>query len=126
MRRVLIVDDDCEMCEELSVVLCDEGFTTETATDGGQALALVGLKTYDLVLLDLKLPTVEGLEILRRAKGALLAPKVIIVTGSSLALTEESDAELDMASKIEIRRLADGIVTKPFSIDELLDKIGPI
>ncbi len=126
MRRVLIVDDDREMCDELSDVLCGEGFDVETANDGAQALGLVGRRMYDLVLLDLKLPSVEGLEILKRAKGALLAPRVVIVTGSSLALTEESDAELDMDSKLEIRRLADGIVTKPFSIDELLDKIGPV
>lgn len=126
MRRVLIVDDDEEMCEELSDILGREGYEIETATDGGKALVLVERKAYDLVLLDLKLPSVEGLEILRRAKRILLAPKVIIVTGSSLVLTEESDAELDIDSKLEIRRLADGIVTKPFSIDELLDKIGPV
>ncbi len=126
MRRVLIVDDDKEMCEELSDILGHIGYETETATDGGKALSLVERNAYDLVLLDLKLPSVGGLEILRRAKRILLAPKVVIVTGSSLVLTEESDAELDMDSKLEIRRLADGIVTKPFSIDELLEKIGPL
>jgi len=77
--RLLVVDDEAGIRESLGKILRYEGFTVETAPDGPTALALAGRQAFDLVFLDIKMPGMDGLEVLTRlAEGGLTLPVVII------------------------------------------------
>ncbi|RMF89691.1 MAG: diguanylate cyclase [Nitrospinota bacterium] len=79
--RILVVDDEQELCEVLREILSQEGYVVETAADGEETLALMQQRAYDLVLSDLQMPKMDGLELLRRIKEFPSPPDVIIITG---------------------------------------------
>ena len=110
MTKVLIVDDDATGVETLSNVLQIKGYQVEAAYGGMEALRKVGRTSFDFVLLDLKLPDINGLETFRRIKKLKDQVKVIIMTAYSLPhLIQEAREEGVLA-----------ILTKPLNIDELL------
>lgn len=88
--EVLIVDDDLATREGLRGLLSNAGFTVETAADGDQAIEQIGRHDFGVVLLDIRLPGVGGLEILARCTGKPTPPKVIVMTGVDI-----SDSALD-------------------------------
>src|SRR5258708_8072222 len=65
-RRILVVDDEQDICQSLSGVLEDEGYTVETAEDGEACLATLPGGGFELVLLDIWLPGIDGMEVLAR------------------------------------------------------------
>lgn len=82
LKRVVVVDDDDDLRELLSLIVTREGFQAEPAWDGRQAIELIEARPPDLVILDLMLPRYGGYEILKRLqKGPLRALPVIVVTG---------------------------------------------
>jgi DNA-binding response OmpR family regulator len=88
--RILIVDDEADTCENLSDILTDAGFRVDTAQDGFAALALVRQNHYDIALLDLKMPGMDGLELYRRIREISAGTVAIVVTaytGSDTAQT---------------------------------------
>ena len=111
----------CGCCDEpmvrevLALYLAREGFDVETADDGEQALERFGALTPDLVLLDLMLPLIDGLEVFRRMRASAEVP-VIMLT----ARGEETDriAGLDLG--------ADDYVTKPFSPREVVSRVRAV
>ncbi|WP_232677088.1 response regulator [Nocardioides sp. R-C-SC26] len=112
MTFVLVVDDDPAMRRTLSINLRTRDYDVETAADGRSALQIVEERMPDVVLLDLGLPDLDGVSVLRRLRGSSDVP-VIVVS----ARTEPDD-------KVEALDLgADDFVTKPFSIEELLARI---
>jgi len=113
--RVLVVDDEPMVREVLALYLAREGFDVETADDGEQALERFGALTPDLVLLDLMLPLIDGLEVFRRMRASAEVP-VIMLT----ARGEETDriAGLDLG--------ADDYVTKPFSPREVVSRVRAV
>jgi two-component system KDP operon response regulator KdpE len=108
--RVLVVDDEKSLRDFVRRNLEVRGYRVETAANGLEALALINTKPFDLVILDLMMPHMDGLEATRRIRQASIVP-IIILT----ALGEESD-------KITAFELgADDYLTKPFGVGELLD-----
>jgi len=110
MSEILVVDDDRELRDNLREVLSAEGFDVVVAGNGDEALEMVKTRAFDLVLLDLVMPGLSGLEtllLLRRQQPQL---KVVMVTAFS---TIENAVEA-------MRRGADDYLTKPFKISDLL------
>ncbi|WIG61106.1 MAG: Phosphate regulon transcriptional regulatory protein PhoB (SphR) [Ktedonobacterales bacterium] len=114
-RRVLVVDDEANIREVLGQYLELEGFTVMLAADGIEALRLAQSAPPDLVILDLMLPGIDGLEVCRRLRATSAAP-VLMLTARS----DESD-------KIEgFRAGTDDYVTKPFSPREVMLRVQAI
>jgi len=78
--KVLIVDDDLEMCALLSDVLKKEGFTVVSTGDSLEAAKLIKREEFDLVISDLKMKGLEGLDLLEEAKKMLPLTPVVIIT----------------------------------------------
>jgi DNA-binding response OmpR family regulator len=108
--RVLIVEDEPAIRNGLIELFRSQGYALETAEDGHAALARLASATYDLVLLDIMLPGVDGLGVLRqtRARGNLVPVLILTARG----------AEADVVAGLDAG--ADDYVTKPFGIRELL------
>ncbi len=116
--RILIVEDDASLAEVLDYNLHQEGYETQIARDGQQGLREIRLRCPDLVVLDLMLPMIEGLEVCRllRADPATQGLLVLMLT----ARAEESDELVGFSVG------ADDYVTKPFSVKVLLQRINAL
>jgi len=113
--RVLIIDDDMELCRLLSERLQPEGFAIETIQDGQIGLKRAALGQHDLVILDLMLPGMSGLDVLRNLRSHSSAPVLI--------LTARGD-DVDRILGLEIG--ADDYLPKPFNPRELVARIRAI
>lgn len=112
MSVVLVVDDDAAIRRTLQINLKARQYTVEVAGDGRSALQSLAERTPDVVLLDLGLPDLDGVEVLRRIRSTSQVP-VIVVS----ARTEPDD-------KVEaLDEGADDFITKPFSVEELMARI---
>lgn len=80
MSRILVVDDDKTTRHVLSSVLTNAGFTTAVAKDGVEALKALGSETYDLLLLDVWMPRMNGLELLASLRSRRRKPRVVVMT----------------------------------------------
>jgi two-component system response regulator AdeR len=115
MARVLVVEDDRDIAESLELFLRHDGHHTERAHDGRRALELVHAAQPDLVLLDLGLPELDGLEVLKAIRARSDLP-VIVVT----ARREEVDELIGLGLG------ADDYVTKPFAPRTLLARVKAV
>ena len=111
--KVLIVEDDQKILRFLELELQHEGYDTDVAADGREGMGKVNAKKYDVVLLDLMLPKLSGIEVCRRMRNAENHTPVIMLT----AKDDVSDKVMGLDSG------ADDYVTKPFAIEELLARI---
>lgn len=123
-KNILLVDDDEELCEEIAGILTEEGYSVTTAFEGVQGKKLIEHNRYDLVLLDIKMPGINGLEILKYAKDTKVPAKFIIITGGidtdiGSPAIKISGLEHDQ----EIAKRAEAIIAKPFDVVVLLEKI---
>jgi DNA-binding response OmpR family regulator len=107
--RILIVDDEDELVSALEERLCLRGFEAKGVTTGEEALAYLAEKQCDVVLLDVKMPGLGGLEVIKRIKEKTSSPQVILLTGHSSV----QDAERGMGLG------AFDYLMKPIQIDEL-------
>lgn len=87
--RILVVDDDPDICDNLRDILCDLGYQVDTAHDGRSALELVGRRPYDIALLDLKMPGMDGLTLYREIKKQRAGTVSLLVTAFAGAATAE-------------------------------------
>jgi DNA-binding NtrC family response regulator len=111
---VLAVDDDTSLLKALAGILEQEGYEVEKATDGVAAINAVQSQPFDIVLLDLKMPRVDGMEVLRFIKGHYLDTEVIMLTGAS-----------DIKTAVEcLQAGAFHYITKPYAIEEVLSVIS--
>ena len=109
MNKILVIDDEEHMCWALEKGLRQEGYQVITATRGKQGLELIRNETPSLVILDLKMPEMDGLEVLVKAKDLMPYLPVIMIT---------AHGTIDTA--IEAMKLgATDYITKPFDLDEL-------
>ncbi|HGS4902069.1 response regulator transcription factor [Vibrio parahaemolyticus] len=115
MSRVLIVDDDVPLCELLEVVLQDEGYTVSSVHCGESALQYMEKAPVDLVLLDVMLPNLNGMQVARRICQRFATP-ILMLT----ALNDENSM-LD-----GYQAGADQYIGKPFNVAELLMRIKAI
>ena len=113
MSRILIVEDEARIASFLEKGLRANGFATEIAADGEEALTRVRIGSYDLVILDLGLPGRDGLEVLRDLRERHAGLPVVILTAR--------DSVRDTVSGLEGG--ADDYMTKPFRFEELLARV---
>jgi two-component system, OmpR family, response regulator RegX3 len=113
--RILLVDDEPAIVDAVAYALQGEGYEVDSCGDGEQALAAALEGTFDLVVLDLMLPTLSGTEVCRRLRDASDVP-ILMLTAK--------DAEVDRVLGLEAG--ADDYVTKPFSIAELVSRVRAI
>ncbi|SCG57659.1 two-component system, OmpR family, response regulator RegX3 [Micromonospora echinaurantiaca] len=112
MPHVLIVEDDKPFAETLTLMLCGEGFAVTGAMSGTSALEQFDRRAIDIVLLEVAIPEVSGVEICRRLRQHSSVP-IIMVT--------DRDDEIDKVVGLEVG--ADDYVTKPFSARELIARM---
>lgn len=112
-KKILVVDDEDALRTVLSSELAGEGYDVETASDGDEAITVVQAKPFDLVLLDIKMPKVDGFEVLKFLKSKYPNIKVIMLTGFA-----------DLKNAIESKKLgAEDFVSKPYDLVDLLTTI---
>lgn len=112
MERILIVEDEEAIARFLELELQHEGYAVGKATDGRTGLEMALSAQYDLVLLDIMLPELSGMEVIRRIRKESQLP-VIMLTARDTVM--DKVAGLDMG--------ADDYITKPFAIEELLARL---
>lgn len=115
LDTILVVDDDLDLLEMTSSALRQAGFATVTASDGAKALVHWQSDNPDLVVLDVRLPKVNGLEVCRRIHQESTTPIIMLTS----ALGEEEATQ-------SFRRGADDYLTKPFSVRELVARIQAV
>jgi DNA-binding response OmpR family regulator len=115
MQKVLIVEDEKNMARFLELELEHEGFVTATAPDGREGLRLALEKEWDIILLDIMLPGLSGVEVCRRLRNTKATP-VIMLTAR--------DSVIDRVSGLDSG--ADDYIAKPFAIEELLARMRAI
>ena len=110
---VLIVDDNVDLCTTLSFILKDIGYVTFTANDGHRAIAHVTERAFDMILMDIKMPTMNGVETLRRIRMIRSDAAVVMMT----AYTRD-----DLVQEA-LKEGAIDVVYKPFDVDKMLSLI---
>jgi len=107
--RVLVVDDEPEICHLIEQILKQEGYQVDVSFSGIEALQMIRSFNYHLLLTDLEMPEVDGLELTRKAKKQNPEIRVIMVTGNTT---------VDIAIRSSRHRI-DGYIRKPFKVSEL-------
>jgi len=113
LSRILIAEDEARIASFVEKGLRANGFATEIAADGETAYALARTGRFDLLILDLGLPGLDGFDVLRRLREAGLGVPVVILTAR--------DSVRDTVAGLE--RGADDYITKPFRFEELLARV---
>jgi DNA-binding response OmpR family regulator len=116
MRKVLVVEDNPDIAKLVSLHLKDLDCEVALAADGLRGLEQARARRYDLIILDLMLPGLDGLELCRRLRGETDYTPILMLTAKS--------SEVDRVVGLEIG--ADDYLTKPFSISELLARVKAI
>jgi DNA-binding NtrC family response regulator len=112
-RSILVVDDEEALRTVLSSELSGEGYQVDSASDGDEAISTIQSKKFDLVLLDIKMPKVDGFEVLKFIKKNSPEMKVIMLT-----------AFADLKNAIESKKLgAEDFISKPYDLVDLLTTI---
>jgi DNA-binding response OmpR family regulator len=112
-RRILVVEDDRDIAQLVELHLRDLGAGVTLADDGAAALELAQREPFDLLILDITLPSVDGLEICRRIRASERYTPILMLTARS--------SEVDRIIGLELG--ADDYLTKPFSIRELIARV---
>ena len=112
MSRILVVDDEPQLLRALGTNLKARGYDVDLAPTGEAALTLAARKHPDVVILDLGLPGIDGVEVIRGLRGWTCVPVIVL----SVRETERAKVEALDAG-------ADDYVTKPFGMDELLARL---
>jgi two-component system cell cycle response regulator CtrA len=111
--RVLLIEDDAAMARTIELILAPEGFVLDVTEEGEDGLELAKLYDYELILLDLSLPDMTGLELLRRLRRAKIETPLVVVSGAS-----------DSATKVNcLNAGADDFIVKPFEKLEFVARL---
>lgn len=111
--RVLVIDDEGVICEACRLVLSEKGYGVDHCLTGRAGLLAAERGIYDVILLDMKLPDIDGTEVLKAVCGKTPAPPVIVMTGYST-----------MSNAVDAMKLgAADYLSKPFTDDELIEAI---
>jgi two-component system response regulator RegX3 len=113
--RILVADDEPDILAPLSYALRSDGFEVDTASDGEEALTAARGGDYDLLVLDVMMPKLQGTEVCRLVRSESIVP-IIMLTAR--------DAEIDRVLGLELG--ADDYITKPFSTRELASRIRAV
>lgn len=116
MSKILIIEDDRDIADLISIHMNDNGHEAEMVHDGKEGLVKALEDIHDLIILDLKLPGMDGLEVCRRLRLERIDTPIIMLTSKS--------EEIDKVLGLEIG--ADDYMTKPFSIRELVVRVKTV
>ena len=114
-KSILVIDDDAELCAEIADILGDEGYSVRTVCDGRQGRSAVESQAWDVVILDYRMPGLNGLDILRFMKEHNLRYKVILTTGRPFI--EQVLEDEGLSTRVAC------LFDKPFSVDALIREI---
>lgn len=111
--RILVVEDEIKLANSLKKVLLSERYVVDVCYDGQEGYEQAGAEEYDLVILDLNLPSMDGLEICKRLRDEEMATPILMLTARDTV--KDKIAGLDYG--------ADDYLIKPFEVDELMARI---
>jgi DNA-binding NtrC family response regulator len=111
--RIIIIDDDKSIRQVLKTILEQEGYTVDTADTGKQAILKTNEKAYNLALIDMRLPDIDGIDLILKIKDTTPRMRKIIVTGYP---TIQNAMEA-------VNRQADAFILKPFDVERVLQTI---
>lgn len=111
--RILVVEDEPSLLKSITRRLCEEGYSVDAAEDGEEGQDFIEATEYDCIILDIMLPVIDGLALLRWLRNEHIKTPVLILTAR--------DAIEDRVKGLDLG--ADDYLTKPFSFDELLARI---
>ena len=111
--RIIIIDDDESIRKILSTILQEEGYTVDTADTGKEGIRKTNENCYNLALIDMKLPDIEGIDLLLKIKDTTPRMRKIIITGFP---TIQNAME-------SVNRRADAFILKPFEVEKVLQTI---
>jgi DNA-binding NtrC family response regulator len=112
--RVLVIDDDQIVLDSISQILTDENYDVDVTLKGGEGLERAIREDYDLVLTDIRMPDMGGIQVLRDIRHKRPALPVVMITGYATAPSAEMAMKLGAADFIE----------KPFEPEELLETVA--
>lgn len=112
MNRILLVEDDATISDMVRNYLVNDGFQVKVAYDGFDAINLFNYEDFDLILLDLMIPKIDGMEVMKKVRQKALIPILIV---------SAKDSDLDKAMALGLG--ADDYIQKPFSLIELSARI---
>ncbi len=112
-KKILIIEDEEDLVKGLKLNLADEGYEVDWASDGEEGLRKAMQETPDLIILDIMLPEMDGLEVCRELRQKNIGIPIIMLTAKG--------EEIDKVVGLEIG--ADDYITKPFSVRELLARL---
>lgn len=115
IRSILLIDDDVELCSLLAALFSANGFSVDIANDGGSGLAKALGASYDVILLDMMLPVLDGLQVLEHLRRRSSTPLIMLTARTG---------RQDRIGGLELG--ADYYVSKPFDPDELLATVGAV
>lgn len=113
--EILVIDDDAELCELLSELLGEEGYTVESAGDGKRGLARAEEKAFSLIVLDVMLPGLNGFEVLQRLRKTSRTPVIMLTARGE-----------DVDRIVGLEMGADDYLPKPFNPRELVARVRAI
>jgi CheY-like chemotaxis protein len=108
MKKILLVDDENSIREVFAEVLREEGYDVSAVENGVQGLEALGKNTFDLILVDKKMPGIDGLDFIRQVRERKLPTKIVLISGS---ISEHPMREVD------------AYLSKPCEIDQLLETV---
>jgi DNA-binding NtrC family response regulator len=112
-KNILVIDDEEIVRKSCMRTLVPEGFKVDVARDGLEGLRMLNAKNYDLILIDLKMPNMDGMEVLENMQTMSPGSKVIIITGYSAVETAVKAIKMGAFNYLE----------KPFTPDSLLEAV---
>ncbi|MBL4891632.1 MAG: response regulator transcription factor [Rhizobiaceae bacterium] len=115
MPTIALVDDDRNILTSVSIALESEGYRVETYTDGASALDGLSIRRPDLAIFDIKMPRMDGMELLRRLRQSSDLPVIFLTS---------KDDEIDQLFGLKMG--ADGFITKPFSQRLLVERVKAV
>jgi DNA-binding NtrC family response regulator len=111
--EILVAEDDTDIRELLSRLLAGAGAKVTTAADGAEAIQMASLGVYDLLVTDLRMPEMDGMELIRAVRRAAPRTRIVMITAYG-----------DVNDFIDAMQMgADAFVRKPFTVDRILDVI---
>ena len=111
--KLLLVEDNEQLNNALSTILKRNSYVVDSVFDGEEAMTLIEDYTYDVIILDIMIPKINGLEVLKRARGMNIESPILMLTAKST--TEDKVSGLNLG--------ADDYLAKPFNVDELLARL---
>lgn len=115
MTRILVVDDDSALRRLVATVLERKKFAVTEAPDGGKAVGMLEMGAFDLVITDIVMPEIEGLELVRHIRSLHPATKVMVVSGGGSHLVSYTQLAKQLG--------ADDVLAKPFTPAELISAV---